>query len=65
MPPAFVAVTVKFVAVMRSVGVPEIWPLEVSKLRPLGRSGEIDHETTAPPPEVGFAFGICIPNVRM
>ena len=30
-------------------------PVEVSKDRPAGNDGEIDHETTAPPLEVGVA----------
>jgi hypothetical protein len=36
-----------------SVGVPQIVPLLVSKIRPVGSDGEIDHESTAPPMKVG------------
>ena len=64
-PPAFVAVTVNKVVVISTVGVPEIRPFEVSKDRPVGKLGAIDHVTTAPPPDVGFAFAICVPFVRM
>ena len=32
-----VAVTVKVVVASSAVGVPEIWPVEVEKLRPVGR----------------------------
>jgi len=31
-----------------AVGVPLITPVEVSKFKPAGRPGEIDHEITAP-----------------
>tara|TARA_B100000035_G_scaffold112276_1_gene95258 strand:+ start:784 stop:948 length:165 start_codon:yes stop_codon:yes gene_type:complete len=36
-----------------AVGVPEISPFEVEKVRPAGRDGEIDHDVTAPPLAVG------------
>ena len=38
-----------------AVGVPLIAPVEVSKDRPAGNDGETDHETTAPPLDVGVA----------
>ena len=40
-------------AAVTAVGVPEISPVFVSKVRPAGRAGETDHETTAPPLSVG------------
>lgn len=37
-----------------TVGVPEMAPVDVEKERPAGsEDGEIDHEVTAPPLEVG------------
>ena len=36
-----------------AVGVPEIAPVVLSKVKPAGRDGEIDHEVTAPPLDVG------------
>ena len=32
------------------VGVPLITPVEVSRVKPLGKVGETDHESTAPEP---------------
>ena len=48
-PPVFCAVTVYVVAGEIVVGVPEISPVAVSKLRPVGSVGEIYHVSTAPP----------------
>ena len=36
-----------------AVGVPEIAPVVLSKVKPAGSAGEIDHEVTAPPLDVG------------
>ena len=36
-----------------AVGVPEIAPVVLSKAKPAGNAGEIDHEVTAPPLDVG------------
>ena len=36
-----------------AVGVPEIVPVVLSNTRPAGSAGEIDHEVTAPPVDVG------------
>ena len=36
-----------------AVGVPEIAPVVLLKTRPAGSAGEIDHEVTAPPLDVG------------
>ena len=48
-----------------TVGVPEIVPLLVSKFRPDGSDGEIDHDVGVPPPEVGVAVVIAVPLVRV
>ena len=40
------------------VGVPEMAPVVLSKTRPAGSDGEIDHETTVPPLEVGVTVVI-------
>ena len=53
LPPVLVAVTVYVAEDVIVVGVPEMAPVDVSNDRPDGRSGEISHETTAPPLEVG------------
>lgn len=52
-PPLLVAVTVYVDAVVSAVGVPEISPVAVSKVRPAGRVGEIDQDMTVPPALVG------------
>jgi len=54
------------VAEETAVGVPEIVPVEVSKDKPPGSVGVIDHETTVPPVEVGVAAVIAesLVNVR-
>jgi|TARA_B100001094_G_C18081809_1_gene745598 hypothetical protein len=36
-----------------AVGVPEISPFEVEKVRPTGRVGDTDQDVTAPPLAVG------------
>jgi hypothetical protein len=55
LPPELLAVTVYVVAEDTTVGVPDISPVEVSKLRPAGRGSEIDHKVTVPPLDVGVA----------
>ena len=47
------------------VGVPEIAPLVVENVRPLGSDGEIDHEVTVPPLTVGVAVVMAVPLVRV
>ena len=49
---------------MIAVGVPDITPFVIEKVRPDGSDGDIDHVTTAPPPEVGVAAFIAVPLVR-
>jgi hypothetical protein len=39
------------------VGVPEITPVEVLRLKPIGREGDAEYETTAPPVLLGV-FGM-------
>ena len=47
------------------VGVPEISPFEAEKVSPDGSCGEIDHESTAPPPAVGVFAVIGMPLVKV
>ena len=47
------------------VGVPEIAPVEVENERPDGSDGEIDHETTAPPLEVGVTVVMVVSFVNV
>ena len=48
-----------------SVGVPQIVPLLVSKVRPAGSAGEIDHDVTEPPVLVAVAVVIAVPFVSV
>ena len=61
LPPVLVAVTVYEVEVEVTVGVPEMAPVVVENDRPAGNEGEIDHEVTAPPLEVGVTVVIAVP----
>ena len=63
LPPALIAVTVYVVAVAILVGVPEISPVAVSKIKPGDSVGEIDHSVTAPPFAVGVTGVIAVPLV--
>ena len=65
LPPALVAVIVYVVEEEIAVGVPEISPFEVEKVRPVGSVGEIDHVTTEPQPDVGVAVVINVPFVKV
>ena len=56
LPPVLVAVTVYVVEEETAVGVPLISPVDVLNVKPAGTDGEIDHETTVPPVDVGVAF---------
>tara|TARA_B100000003_G_scaffold186241_1_gene181016 strand:+ start:376 stop:552 length:177 start_codon:yes stop_codon:yes gene_type:complete len=47
------------------VGVPEIAPVEVENESPDGSDGEIDHETTAPPLEVGVTVVMVVSFVNV
>ena len=50
---------------MTAVGVPQIVPLLVPKLRPDGRDGETEYETTVPPLDVTEVVVIAVPLVRV
>ncbi len=54
-PPLLLAHIVNVLSVIKEVGVPQIVPLLVSKVRPLGKAGLIAHEVMAPEP-VRVAF---------
>ncbi len=63
LPAEFVAVTA-YVAVAATVlGVPEITPVEVLRLRPGGREGDTEYETTALPELDGVLGAIALPTV--
>ena len=53
LPPELLAVTVYCVWDETAVGVPEMAPVELENRRPAGSVGEIDQETTVPPPALG------------
>ena len=49
-----------------TVGVPEMAPVDVEKERPVGsEDGEIDHEVTAPPLEVGVTVVMVVSLVKL
>ena len=48
-----------------TVGVPDISPVAVSKVRPVGSAGDIDHESTAPPAALGMLVDIATPLVSV
>ena len=52
-PPALVAVTVYDVDEDTADGVPPTVPDELLNVNPAGSAGEMDHEATGPPLEVG------------
>ena len=53
LPPVLFAYTVYVFEDCTAVGVPEIAPVVLSNVRPAGSAGEIDHEVTVPPLDVG------------
>ena len=63
-PPVLVAVTVYDAEDVTVVGVPEIAPVVLERVRPAGSEGETDHEVTAPPLEVGETVVIAVPLVN-
>jgi len=65
LPPVLVAVTVYVTAEEVKVGVPEISPVEPSSERPAVSDGEIDHDVTAPPLDVGVAVTIAVSFVNV
>ena len=58
LPPELLAVTVYVAVEVIAVGVPEIVPVDVSNERPAGNAGDMDHEVTAPPVDVGVTLVI-------
>ena len=65
LPPELFAVTVYCVWDETAVGVPEMAPVEVENRRPAGSVGEIDQETTVPPPALGVTVVMAVPLVRV
>ena len=52
-------------AVLSSLGVPEMVPSVVSKDKPAGKEGEMDQVTTSPPLTVGVTEVIAVPLVKV
>ncbi len=63
-PPVLVAVTMYDAEDVTVVGVPEIAPVVLDKVRPAGSEGDTDHEVTAPPLEVGETVVMVVPFVN-
>ena len=63
-PPVLVAVTVYDAEEVTVVGVPEIAPVVLDRVRPAGSEGDTDQEVTAPPLEVGETVVIAVPFVN-
>ena len=62
-PPEVLAHTVKMLSVMLTVGVPLMTPS--LKLRPAGRSGEMDQLEALPPETDGKSVAICTPRISV
>ena len=65
LPPVLLAVTVYEVEDDVTVGVPEMAPVVVENERPEGNDGEIDHDVTVPPLDVGVTVVMAVPLVRV
>ena len=65
LPPELLAVTVYCVWDETAVGVPEMAPVELENKRPAGSVGEIDQETTVPPPALGVTVVMAVPLVSV
>ena len=65
LPPELLAVTVYCVWDETAVGVPEMAPVELENRRPAGSAGEIDQETTVPPPALGVTVVMAVPLVSV
>ena len=65
LPPVLFAYTVYVVEEEIAVGVPEISPFEIEKVRPAGSAGVIAHEVTVPPNADGVAVVIAVPFVSV
>ena len=64
-PPVLVAVMVYVAEDVTAVGVPEMAPVVLEMLRPVGSDGETDHETTVPPVDVGLSVVMAVPFVSV
>ena len=65
LPPVLFAYTVYVVEEEIAVGVPEISPFEVEKVRPAGSVGMMAQEVTAPPETDGVVAVIAVPFVSV
>lgn len=65
LPPVLLAVTVYEVEDDVTVGVPEMAPVVVENERPDGSDGEIAHEVTVPPLDVGVTVVMAVPLLRV
>ena len=57
-----VAVTVNVVDVNKTVGVPDICPVEVSKVNPVGRAGDIEYSIGDVPPDAVIGVNAVAPD---
>jgi len=64
-PPVLVAVTVYTAEEVTVVGVPEMAPVVLDRVRPAGSEGDTDQEVTAPPVEVGETVVMAVPLVSV
>jgi len=64
-PPELVAVTVYTAEEVTVVGVPEMAPVVLDRVRPAGSEGDTDQEVTAPPVEVGETVVMAVPLVSV
>ena len=64
-PPVLVAVTVYTAEEVTVVGVPEIAPVVLDRVRPAGSEGDTDQEVTAQPVEVGETVVMAVPLVSV
>ena len=62
LPAALVAATKYAVAEVTAVGVPEMTPVELSRLRPAGSAGDTEYLTTTPPLLLGVLLGMAVPT---
>ena len=65
LPPVLLAVTVYVAEEVIAVGVPLMAPVVVEKESPDGSDGEIDHEVTVPPLDVGVTVVMVVPFVSV
>ena len=63
LPAILVAVTTYAVAGMTVVGVPEMTPVAVLRLRPVGSVGVTEYVATAPPLLLGVFVAMAVPTV--